>query len=859
MRRVNLARKAEGVNQALRLRPLVQGLLLVLISWGLPAYSQASATEQTAGAEDDDSASITEFNTDVMDVRDRSNIDLSHFSRRGYVMPGDYTMMLNVNGTDISEQQVSFLLPEQGTSGSFPCLTHEMTKLLGLKKNTTELLAWRRHGESECLILTSLKGMTVEGDLASASLRVMVPQAWIEYSTPDWDPPSRWDEGVAGLLFDYNLNVLNTHQRRESNVNSFSGNGMAGANAGPWRLRAEWQAQRNSSDGRTEQQANWNRFYLYRALPAQGTKLTLGEADLDSGLFDSFRFVGANIATDDSMLPPSLQGYAPEVTGVARTNAKITISQQGRIIYQSLVASGPFRIQDLNQAVSGKLDVRVEEQDGGVQTFQVDTANIPYLTRPGLVRYKISAGRPTDWKHHIRQDSFATGEFSWGVTNGWSLFGGSLVAQHYNALALGVGRDLLAFGAVSLDVTESRAQLPNEQSKMGSSYRLNYSKRFAELQSQVSFAGYRFSQKDFMSMSEYLDARYRDVRHDGMTLGHSKELYTVTFNKQFHNSSLGIYGNYSHQTYWDKPDSNRWSLSMSQFLDFGNWKNISVNLTGYRSENNSTHDDGIYLSLTVPWGDRETLSYSGQAGRGGASHMVGWNALLDPHNQYNIEVGTASGSKPVASGYFTHHGDMSKANLSASFREGDYRSLGLSLQGGATATLHGTALHRVDVPGSTRLMLDTEGVSDVPISNMQGDLHSNHFGTAVIADMNSYWRNSAGVDVNALGEDMDVSHPLTQLTLTEGAIGYRKIDVLSGRKMLAVLKYQDGSNPPFGASIIYKGHQAGMVDDGGTVWLSGIKPGITMNVQENGKTICKVTLPQRLPADATRLLLLDCH
>lgn len=144
----------------------------------------------------------------------------------------------------------------------------------------------------------------------------------------------------------------------------------------------------------------------------------LGENVLNSDIFDSFRFVGASLVTDNNMLPPNLRGYAPEVTGVARSNAKVIISQQGRILQESLVAAGPFRIQDLNDAVSGQLNVRVEEQDGSVQQFTMETATIPYLTRPGTVRYKVATGRPSDWQHHANGPLFATGEFSWGITNG---------------------------------------------------------------------------------------------------------------------------------------------------------------------------------------------------------------------------------------------------------------------------------------------------------------------------------------------------------------------------------------------------------------------------------------------------------
>ena len=158
----------------------------------------------------------------------------------------------------------------------------------------------------------------------------------------------------------------------------------------------------------------WSRYYAYRALSALRLKLTAGEDYLDSGLFDSFRFGGVSLRSDDSMLPPNLRGYAPEVTGVAKSNAKVLISQQGRVLYETTVAAGPFRIQDIDDAVSGELNVRVEEQDGSVQEFTMNTASIPYLTRPGSVRYKLASGKPSDMNHRYRGPLFGTGEFSWG-------------------------------------------------------------------------------------------------------------------------------------------------------------------------------------------------------------------------------------------------------------------------------------------------------------------------------------------------------------------------------------------------------------------------------------------------------------
>jgi len=797
-----------------------------------------------------------EFNTDVLDVADRNNIDLKRFAHSGYIMPGEYPLTLKVNGQEITDLSVRFTPSPADPDSSVPCLEPEMVKLFGLKPELTDRLTWWQSASEQCLDSKSLPGILAKGDLSHGALDVSIPQAWLEYSAPDWDPPSRWDNGVAGILFDYDINATRTWQHEGGSEADISGNGVAGANLGPWRFRADWQAQHTSHNGQHQTEFTWSRYYLYRALPQLNAKLMLGENDLDSNLFDGFHFSGASLKTDDNMLPPGLQGYAPEVTGVARTNAKVTITQQDRVISQTQVAPGPFRIQNLSSSVSGKLDVTVEEQDGSKQHFQVNTASIPYLTRPGMVRYSLTAGRPTDWQHHIQGDTFTTGEFSWGVTNGWSLIGGLVTMPRYNALAVGIGRDLLQLGAVSLDATQAQAR-PGKETKNGGSWRLSYSKRFEKIDGQVTFAGYRFSQKNFMSMNEFLTARNSHV--DTLSSGHSRELYTVMVSKFFQDLELTMNGDYSHQTYWDRPDNDRWSLSLSKYMDIGTWKNISLSLTAYHSRYDRSNDDGGYLSLSIPWSNGGTLSYNGQAGRSGITHQVGWYNSINADDQYNLLAGVTENKRSELSGYYTHQNDLVRMNLSTSYRGGDYSAVGLSLQGGATATLHGAVLHRETVPGGTRVMLDTNDISHVPVKGQGADLHSNLFGKAVIPDMNSYWRNSIGVDVNALDDDTDVSHPLTQLTLTEGAIGYRKLDVIKGRKMMTLVKMADGSYPPFGTSIMHNGHETGVLDDSGRVWLTGIQPGVEMQLSEEGQPLCQLKLPRHLPADETQLLQLTCQ
>jgi outer membrane usher protein FimD/PapC len=799
-----------------------------------------------------------QFNTDVLDVNDRKNIDLSQFSRGGYIMPGTYGMVVHVNKNDLPEQQIPFYAPKDDPNGSRACISTALANELGFKESVFKGLTWWHGGE--CLDESSIQGMEVRGDLATNALYLNIPQAFLEYTAENWDPPSRWDEGIPGLLLDYNLNARNQRQQRDgSSTQTLSGNGTTGANLGAWRLRADWQANLDHQSGNgqsSHQQLDWSRYYAYRAVPSLRSKLTLGENYLDSGMFDSFRFTGASLISDDNMLPPNLRGYAPEVTGVAKTNAKVTVSQQGRVLYETSVASGPFRIQDINDAVSGELNVRIEEQDGSVREFVVNTASIPYLTRPGSVRFKLAAGKPSDWQHRSQGPVFGTGEFSWGVSNGWSLYGGALAGGDYNALSLGIGRDLLVFGALSFDATQSRARLPQEDGTLsGGSYRLSYSKNFDEYDSQVTFAGYRFSEQDFMSMSEYLDARYYGTR-----TGNGKEMYTITFNKSFRDWGLSSYINYSHETYWDRPANDRYNLTVSRYFDVGRFRNLSLSLSAYRNQYNGTNDDGAYLSLSMPWGDNATVSYNATAGRNDTTHRVGYYDRIDERSNYQLSTGTSRRGVNV-SGYYNHEGDAMRMSANASYQEGSYSAIGMSMQGGMTMTAEGGAMHRAGMAGGTRMLIDTEGVSDVPVRGYGRTSRTNAWGKAVIGDVNSYYRNKASIDLNQLGDNAEATKSVVQATLTEGAIGYRKFDVIAGAKAMAVIKLADGSEPPFGATVLNaRKQETGLVNDGGSVYLSGINAGDRMTVRWGGAAQCEVRMPTPLPPEMLmNTLLLPCH
>ncbi|MCH5359836.1 fimbrial biogenesis outer membrane usher protein [Escherichia fergusonii] len=807
-----------------------------------------------------------QFDSRFLELKGDTKIDLKRFSSQGYVEPGKYSLQVEVNKQPLTgEYDIYWYATENDANKTYACLSPELVAQLGFKEDIANNLQWVQDGK--CLKPGQLDGLEMRADLSQSALLITLPQAYLEYSDVDWDPPSRWDDGISGLIADYSINAQTRHEENGGDdSNDISGNGTVGVNLGPWRLRADWQSDYQhtrsndeESQDSTERNWDWSRYYAWRALPSLKAKLALGEDYLDSDIFDGFNYIGGSISTDDQMLPPNLRGYAPDISGVAHTAAKVTISQAGRVIYETQVPAGPFRIQDLADFSSGTLHVRIEEANGQVQEYDISTASMPFLTRPGQVRYKVMMGRPQEWGHHVQGGFFSAGEASWGIANGWSLYGGALGDENYQSAALGIGRDLSIFGAMAFDITHSHTRLDDstaygKSTLNGNSFRVSYSKDFDELNSRVTFAGYRFSEENYMTMSEYLDANDSAM----VRSGNDKEMYTATYNQNFRDAGVSVYLNYTRHTYWDRDEQTNYNVMLSHYFNMGGIRNMSISLTGYRYEYDNSADKGVYISLSMPWSDSSVVSYNGNYGSGSDSSQVGYFSRIDDASHYQINVGNSENHSSV-DGYYSRDGSMAHVDLNANYHQGQYTSAGLSLQGGATLTAHGGALHRTQNMGGTRLLIDADGVADVPVEGNSAAIYTNMFGKAVVADVNNYYRNQATIDLTKLPENAEATQSVVQATLTEGAIGYRQFAVISGQKAMAVLRMSDGSYPPFGAEVSNEhDQQVGLVDDDGNVYLAGVKAGEHMRVSWNGEPHCEISLPDPLPADLFNGLLLPC-
>ncbi|MFY1975322.1 FimD/PapC N-terminal domain-containing protein, partial [Achromobacter dolens] len=191
------------------------------------------------------SAHATEFSSGFLNTKDKRNVDLSTFSRDGYVAPGTYLVDFYLNQRLLQAQYQVKAVPVID-DGTVFCVTPAMLEMLALKDDAAARLANVNSDAGPCVDLDT-PDSKVAYSPDSQSLTVTVPQAWLRYQDPDWVPPARWSTGVNGVILDYNLLANRYMAQQGSNSSSYTLYGTAGLNLGAWRLRSDYQYSRHDS------------------------------------------------------------------------------------------------------------------------------------------------------------------------------------------------------------------------------------------------------------------------------------------------------------------------------------------------------------------------------------------------------------------------------------------------------------------------------------------------------------------------------------------------------------------------------------------------------------------------------------
>ncbi|MDR5020131.1 fimbria/pilus outer membrane usher protein [Yersinia rochesterensis] len=793
---------------------------------------------------------------------------LNQLNKENSVTPGNYDAVdVLVNNKLFKRTTIKFI-KNADSSEAYPCLDDEFLTAAGVelsnkvesanKNNTTPKESNAAEVEPEleatpsdsvatgqCLPLSErVKGASFHFDQAKLRLELSIPQSFLQKRPRGYIERTEWEEGEKLAFVNYSANFYRSDTKSQQNSTSDYGfvGLKSGLNLGLWQLRQQSNVRYASNNNNSDIQWNNIRTYVQRPIEQLDSQLTLGETFTDSTLFGTMSFRGAKMATDQRMWPQSMRGFAPEVRGVATSNARVIIRQNGREIYETNVAPGPFVINDLYSTTSqGDLNVEVVEANGSRSTFTVPFSAVPDSMRPGVSRYNAVIGESRDFTNI---DSYFT-DFTYerGLTNQITANSGLRLAQDYAALLAGgvLGTPIGAFG---LNTTYSHAKVEDDQTQNGWRMQATYSQTFNNTGTTFSLAGYRYSTKGYRDLNDVFGVR--SVQKNGGTWDSStykqRSQFTTTINQ-----TLGGYGQLAASAstsdyYNDTQRDTQLQLNYSN-----SYNNISYNvaISRQRTIYTSTQfgwdvDDTDQTATTTRYGNTEniaSLTVSIPLNIGSRNQYLSMSANRNPKsgNNYQTSLSGTAGERntfnySVNAGYDDSNISGSSNNWGANVqkqfpnatvngsysRGNNYTQYGAGARG--AAVIHSKGVTLGPYLGETFGLIEADGAQGATVRNAQGARIDNN-GFALVPSLTPYNYNTVGLDTKGINRNTELKENQGRVVPYAGAAVKVKFETLTGYAVLIQTQTADGEGLPLGADVFNsKDELVGMVGQGNQIY-----------------------------------------
>lgn len=784
---------------------------LFLLLSGILYGAEAQADELP-----DEIASNVEFDSSFLNAKNPESIDLSRFANGAAATAGRYRVSVYLNGEAIGNEEVEF--KSRADKSVYPCLTAAMLQNINfnearLPKDFLQPMA----GGDSCLDLQSrLPEARLDFDSNEQQLNISIPQIYLQQRARGSVNPALWDKGITAGMLGYSVSGYNSESNGYKYQSMYAGLN-AGLNVGAWYLRHNGSY---SASDKGEKHYETLNSYVQRDIPAIKGRFLAGQSNTQGQLFDTLAYTGVELASDERMLPQSQRGYAPDIHGMARTNARIIVRQGGQVIYETTVSPGEFLINDIYPSgYGGDLDVTVREADGSEQRFQVPYASVAQLLRPGSDRYSLTAGKLRS-DYLINNPSLYQGTYQRGLTNLVTGYGGMQLSENYYSLQLGaaVGTPV---GAVSADVTQARAHLDNRSNSMsGQSYRVSYSKLISETKSNLALAAYRFSTSGYMDFMNAAQTR------DALERGEDQNLFWRAKNRVTLSASQGLpdawgqfYISSSVQNYWNKPGNDK-----QYQLGYSNrYKEMTYGISASRTQSGIGNNQNNYqLTMSFPMG-RADRAYSpnmrvdlNRDSNGNSGQQATLSGAVGSESQYSYAVSAANNSGSGSSGSVSGQYRAPITSLNASYSAGkNYQSQSVAASG--TLIAHSGGITATPYVAETFALVEAKGATGALVSNYPG-VSVDRFGYAAVPYLNAYEMNEVSIDPKGSSSDVELENTTQRVAPYSGAIVKLKYKANSGTPVL-INASLDGKPVPFGADVLdSKDNSVGAVGQGGQIY-----------------------------------------
>lgn len=781
--------------------------------------------------------------------------DLSAFENQNGQIPGNYRVDIFINDEKVTTRTVEFRLfsDKAGKKTLFPCLSVSDLANWGVQTDKFPDIGKSMSG---CANLFAISQASADFRFDRQQLLLSFPQSAVKNSARGWVDPELWDDGIPAALLNYSINGANNTTKSGQGYDSNSQyiSLRPGINIGAWRLRNYTTWMHSGSDAPEQKSTNkWDTLYTYaqRDIKSLDSQLTLGDSTSSADVFNSIPFRGAQLASDDDMLPESLRGYAPTIRGIARSNAQVTVRQNGYIVYQTYVSPGSFEINDMYPTGgSGDFNVTIKESDGSEQYLVVPYASLPVLQREGRLKYSVTSAAYRSYDNNVDKTPFTQGTLIYGLPSGFTAYGGGQFASKYQSLALGLGKNLGDFGALSTDVIQAWSKQQDLDKESGRSFSVRYSKNIVGTGTNFAIAGYRYATNGYWDMSEVLETYRSNLSAPLLERRRNRAEMNVS-------QSLGKnMGNLSLTAIWeDYWNTNRRMESYGASYN-NSWNDVSYGLnytyslnsaaTGFNDGGNDhrifNKDQFFAFNISVPL---DKLFNSNSRHPIYANYML--NTSKNGNTTNNIGLGGTvlednNLSWGVGQGY-SSQGQGNSGNVNADWRAtygevtGGYgydkynRRLNYGVQGGIVAHSEGVTLSQP--LSETVALIAAPGADGISVTGRTG-VKTDFRGYTVVPYTSPYRKNDISLNTETFGDNTEVAVVTQTVIPTRGAVVKASYQTSVGKRGLMILLRPNGLPVPFGATASVvgdKNEQGSIVGDGGQVYLTGLEDTGHLNVK----------------------------
>ena len=698
----------------------------------------------------------------------------------GNYAPGRYLVDLSLNGKE-SGKQILDVTPQDSKE---LCLSEAWLTKAGVYVSAD----YFREGYDatrQCYVLTKAPSVKVDFDVSTQSLVLSIPQKGLVKMPENVD----WDYGTSAFRVNYNANA-NTGR---NNTSAF-GSADLKANIGHWVVSSSAMVSTGDSGGNS---ATINMFTASRAIRLLSADLLVGKTSTGDSMLGSTGTYGVSLSRNNSMKPGNL-GYTPVFSGIANGPSRVTLTQNGRLLYSEMVPAGPFSITDVPLYTSGDVTMKVTGEDGREQTQVFPLAVMNGQLSPGEHEFNLAAGLPDD--DSDMDGAVFAASYGYGLEN-LTLRRGLVFNQDWKGASGGMVVGLGWLGAVSVDGAYASAKY-RDGSHSGNKVQLAWSKQLEPTNTSLRLSWSRRSE-EYEDMSSFNPSEvYSQVNQGRRT----KDEWSV-----------GI----------SQPVGDLFSLSLSGWQR--SYYPASV-ISAHRQQKDSGKERGITGTLSTQIkGASLNLGWSGSRNSDGENN---WSAsasvsvpfmLLDRRYSSSTSVST---SKDGGTGFSTGLSGSLNDRFSYGFgggRDGDggassylnasysgdraYLSgaLNQSSSGGTSGSVSASG-SVLAVPAAKDIMFSRTSGDTVAVVNVKdtpgvkvtsGDGQTNSDGNLVVP-LNSYGWNTVTIDAGTLPLSTELTNTSQKVVPTDKAVVWMPFDALKVKRYLLQVKQRDGEFVPGG-------------------------------------------------------------